>query len=59
MFYNIKLYYPSHDMIKKSTLERIIKEDLSDLWNVLTPKDKRTIIDNFHIQNFKKCLCFA
>ena len=41
-------------MIKKSTLERIVKEDLSDLWNVLTPKDKRTIIDNFHIQNFKK-----
>lgn len=41
-------------MIKKSTLEQIISEDLSELWNVLNPEEKRIIIDNFSIQNFKK-----
>lgn len=41
-------------MIKKSTLEQIISEDLSELWNVLQPHEKRTITDNFTIHNYKK-----
>ena len=27
-------------MIKKSTLERIIGDDLSDMWNALRPEEK-------------------
>lgn len=41
-------------MIKKSTLEHIISADLSDLWNVLEPEEKRIVTDNFTIQHFKK-----
>lgn len=41
-------------MIKKSTLEQIISEDLSDLWNILTPDEKRRVIDNFTVQHYKK-----
>ena len=41
-------------MIKKSTLEHIISEDLSDLWNALSPEDKRVVTDNFTILHYKK-----
>ena len=41
-------------MIKKSTLEHIISEDLSDLWNALSPEDKRIVTDNFTILHYKK-----
>ena len=41
-------------MIKKSTLERIIGEDLADLWNALTPDEKRIIAENFHYERYKK-----
>lgn len=41
-------------MIKKSDLEVIIKEDLSDLWSVLTTEEKRIITNNFSIHNYKK-----
>lgn len=41
-------------MIKKSTLEHIISEDLSDLWNALSPEDKRVVTDNFNIIHYKK-----
>ena len=41
-------------MIKKSTLEQIVSEDISELWGVLSPEDKRVITDNFNIQNLKK-----
>ena len=27
-------------MIKKSTLENIIKEDLAEIWSILTPEEK-------------------
>ena len=41
-------------MIKKSTLEHIISEDLSDLWKNLSPEEKRTVTDNFTILHYKK-----
>ncbi len=41
-------------MLKKSTLEQIISEDLSDLWTILTPEEKRVVTDNFSINYFKK-----
>ncbi len=41
-------------MIKKSQLEQIISEDLSDLWNALRPDEKRIVIDNFKYERYKK-----
>lgn len=41
-------------MIKKSTLEQIISEDLSELWNALSPEDKRIVTENFTILHYKK-----
>lgn len=41
-------------MIKKSTLEHIISHDLSELWNVLSPDEKREVTDNFKIEHYKK-----
>lgn len=41
-------------MLRKSTLERIISEDLSDLWNALTPEEKRIVTDNFKYEHYKK-----
>lgn len=41
-------------MIRKSTLERIIGDDLADLWNALRPEEKRLIADNFHYERYKK-----
>lgn len=41
-------------MINKSILERIIGDDLAELWNTLTQDEKRTLADNFHYERFKK-----
>ena len=41
-------------MVKKSTLESILKEDMSDMWAILNSGEKRTLTDNFHIQTFRK-----
>lgn len=41
-------------MIKKSTLERIIGDDLSDMWNALRPDEKRIVTDNFRYEQYKK-----
>lgn len=38
----------------KSTLERVISEDLAEIWSILDGEEKRRIIDNFQIHNFKK-----
>ena len=40
-------------MINKSTLERVISEDLSELWSTLSSDDKHLIIDNFTTHTFK------
>ncbi len=42
------------EMLKKSTLEKIISEDLAAIWSILQPDEKRLIADNFAIHNFKK-----
>lgn len=41
-------------MIKKSTLERVIQEDLADIWSTLNGDEKRSITENFTTHNFKK-----
>lgn len=42
------------NMLKKSTLEKVISEDLAEIWAVLEPEEKRRVLDNFVIHNFKK-----
>ena len=41
-------------MVKKSTLESILQKEMSDFWALLENEEKRTIAENFKIQNFKK-----
>lgn len=41
-------------MIKKSTLEKIISEDLAAIWTILTPDEKHKIADHFQIHNYKR-----
>ncbi len=38
----------------KSALERVMSQDMSEIWTVLNPDEKRKIIDNFEIHNFRK-----
>lgn len=41
-------------MLKKSTLEHIISNDMSEMWNALQPEEKRIVTDNFTISTYKK-----
>ncbi len=38
----------------KSAIEQVITEDLSEIWQVLSGEEKRLVIENFHIHNYKK-----
>ena len=38
----------------KGALDKIIQEDLAEIWALLDGDEKRRIIDNFQIINFKK-----
>lgn len=38
----------------KSTIEQVITEDLSEIWQVLSGEEKRRVIDNFTIHHYKK-----
>ena len=38
----------------KSALEKVISEDVAEIWTVLEPDEKRKIIDSFVIHNYKK-----
>ncbi|MBR5030894.1 MAG: Crp/Fnr family transcriptional regulator, partial [Muribaculaceae bacterium] len=38
----------------KSTLEKVISEDLAEIWSLLSSDEKRLITDNFEIHTFKK-----
>lgn len=40
-------------MLKKSELEELMTNDLSDLWSVLQPEEKRIVADNMTITQFK------
>lgn len=41
-------------MIKKSDLEQIISQDLSELWSVLLPEQRRIVLQSFVIHRYKK-----
>lgn len=41
------------DMIKEA-LEKVISEDLAEIWSILNGEEKRLILDNFVVHNFKK-----
>ena len=41
-------------MVKKSTLQSILQNEMSDFWALLNSEEKRVISDNFKIQNFMK-----
>ncbi len=38
----------------RSALEKIINTDMADIWNVLSPEEKRRVADNLQIHTFKK-----
>lgn len=38
----------------KQVLDKVISEDLSELWSVLTPDEKRLVSENFTIHHYKK-----
>lgn len=38
----------------KSALEKVISEDLAEIWTILEPDEKRRIIDAFEMHNYKK-----
>lgn len=41
-------------MIKKSTLEHVIKHDMAPLWSILTPDEKRLLSENFVVKDYDK-----
>ncbi|MCM1032942.1 MAG: Crp/Fnr family transcriptional regulator [Odoribacter sp.] len=38
----------------KSAIEKVVNEDMAEIWSLLNQQEKRQIIDNFNIQTFKK-----
>lgn len=38
----------------KEALEKVINEDLHEIWSILNPEERRIIVDNFEIHNFRK-----
>lgn len=40
-------------MIRKA-IEKVISEDMSGIWSILSQDEKRIIVDNFTVHNFKK-----
>ncbi len=38
----------------KSAIEKVINEDMAEIWSILTGEEKRIIVDNFNVQTFKK-----
>lgn len=38
----------------KSALEKVISEDMAEIWTILEPDEKRKIIDSFVTHNYKK-----
>ncbi|MCI6893464.1 MAG: Crp/Fnr family transcriptional regulator [Bacteroidales bacterium] len=41
-------------MVKKSQFEVLAKESLSELWDALTPEEKRVVTSNFSVVKFRK-----
>lgn len=38
----------------KAAIEKVINEDMAEIWSILNGEEKRRIVENFHIQTFKK-----
>lgn len=38
----------------KSAIEKVINDDMAEIWSILNGEEKRLILDNFNIQTFKK-----
>lgn len=38
----------------KAAIEQVITDDMSGIWSILSQSEKRLIVDNFEIHNFKK-----
>lgn len=38
----------------KSALEKVVSEDIAEIWAILEPEEKRRIVDAFVIHNYKK-----
>jgi CRP-like cAMP-binding protein len=38
----------------KAAIEKVINEDMADIWSILSGEEKRLIVDNFNVQTFKK-----
>ncbi len=38
----------------KSALEKVVSEDMAEIWAILEPEEKRRIVDAFVIHNYKK-----
>lgn len=38
----------------KAAIEKVINEDMAEIWSILNGDEKRLILDNFNIQTFKK-----
>ena len=41
-------------MVKKSTLEEVISQDLAEIWKLLSAEEKHKVASNFVVQNYKK-----
>ncbi len=41
-------------LMLKTTIEKVINEDLSAIWTILDTEERRLIADNFVVHNFKK-----
>lgn len=38
----------------KSAIEKVINEDMAEIWSILNGDEKRLIVENFNVQTFKK-----
>ena len=38
----------------KAAIEKVINEDMAEIWSILKSDEKRLIVDNFDVQTFKK-----
>ena len=38
----------------KAAIEKVINEDMAEIWSILNGDEKRLIVDNFNVQTFKK-----
>lgn len=46
-------------MVSRDALEKVVKEDMAGIWNVLTSEEKRVVIDNFTIHNYSVTKSFT